>query len=180
MGLRRRCGRTRQRTSAHSNIGKKLGCLEVIATLLEELLIAGSKIGLLRLLLHSTSGNLGLRALKASLLRRSANASNLLTSLHPAGKISGHNALLALCRLYSLLVALLVDGSQRLRGSKALLTSQLRPLKAGTLTKCSTRLDSLRLLLGTLLALLLLQCCISGCGNGLRIGVLIITNLILV
>ena len=95
--------------------------MEGVTALLQELLVLGRILSLLRLLLKGSSADLRLRTLQSRLLGASAQSSDLLACLQLTGKIGGDNALLALCSLHSLLVTLLVKGSDSLRRRKTLL-----------------------------------------------------------
>ena len=120
-GLGRRCGRARQRAGSLRNVRKKLRYLEGIALLLLKLLIEGSIKRLLRLLRDLACLQLRLRALEPGALGSLAKGSKLLASLHLAGKIGCHNALLASSQLSGLPIPLLVEGRNSLPKSKILL-----------------------------------------------------------
>ena len=124
--------------------------MEVVAALLQELLILSSILSLLGLLLKRSSAYLSLRALQRCLLRARAEPGKLLGSARthckallpkPAQLLAQllhslticllcpkANALLLLCRLKSLLIPLLIQRGDSLSLCKALLPAQSLPL----------------------------------------------------
>jgi hypothetical protein len=126
-----------------------------------------------------TSRHLGLCALQSSLLRTSAKASNLLTSLHLPRQIRGNDALLASCGLNSLPISLLVKRRNSLTKGQVLLALKLCALKTRTLAAKSAALNGLRLLLGKLLPLLLLERLNCRVNYRLGVWVLVVANLLL-
>jgi hypothetical protein len=114
------------------------------------------------LLLNLTSRHLRLSALKSRLLCASAKTGNLLASLHAASKILRHNALLLLGSAETRLIGLLINRSQRLTHAKLLLPTKNVALHLVPATAERTATNSLSLLLGKLLTLLLLKSGLRG------------------
>jgi hypothetical protein len=145
---------------------------------LQELIVERLQPGLLRLLLSRTSRKLRLRAGKSRLLGLRAEATKLLAGHHLALKILRLHALLAHRRLDGVLVGLLVQGRDRLRRCKPLLALKLCSLNARTVAAERASLNCLRLLLGELLALLLLEPGPRGVNDRLRVRVLVLLDLL--
>jgi hypothetical protein len=155
--------------------------LEVIAALLQELLILSSVLRLLGLLLKGASADLRLSALQRRLLGSRAKATELLAQLlHslPVGLLRAEtHTLLLLGSLKGLLIALLIERSDGLRLCKTLLAPKGLPLQPCAVAAKCTGPNGFRLLLGKLLALLLAHSSLSGPYNALREGVHVLTNL---
>jgi hypothetical protein len=145
---------------------------------LQELIVERLQPGLLRLLLSRTSRKLRLRAGKSRLLGLRAEAAKLLAGHHLALEILRLHALLTHRRLDGVLVRLLIQWRDSLRGSETLLTHQLSALNARTVAAKRASLDCLGLLLGELLALLLLEPGPRGVNDRLRVRVLVLLDLL--
>ena len=177
--LGRRGGRTRQRASAHRDVREELSRLEGVALLLQELLVFGSEVSLFCLLADSASRQKSLTALNARLLSASAKPRQLLRALKTTSHIRSSNALLAHSCLGGLLVALLIERRNSLRGAKPLLALQRGPFNSRPIPKTRAGLDGPRLLLVALHPLLTLQSLQSGVNNSLRERVLVVADLLL-
>jgi hypothetical protein len=155
--------------------------LEVVAALLQELLVLSSILRLLRLLLEGASPDLGLRALQRRLLGSSAKAPKLLAKLLNSLPVSllgsKTHALLLLGSLKRLLIALLIERGNGLRLRKPLLAPKGLPLQSSAVAAKSPGPNGFRLLLGKLLALLLAHSSLRSPYNALREGVHVLTNL---
>jgi hypothetical protein len=136
--------------------------LEVVAALLQELLILSSVLRLLRLLLESARANLRLSALQCSLLRASAKPGKLLgrSGPHRVALLTKRSKLLG-C-LSALTILLLTKALNSLTDAKSLSIEPLtKPLQlltsllnSGAICLFSLQ-SSLLLLLGNILGLLI-------------------------
>ena len=173
-----RCRRARQRARPHGDVREELRRLEVVPALLQELVVKRLQASLPRLLLRGASTELRLRACERCLLRSRSQAAELLAGHHLALEILRSNTLLAHRRLHGVLVRLLVQGRDSLRGGETLLAHQLCALEARAVTTEGSCANGLRLLLSELLALLLLQPGPRGVNHRLGVRVLIFLNLL--